>query len=139
MKRDATNSSNDSYSFTFKARYGCGEICSLFLNGSEVVACGSNGTYTVVQQLDGTSTTVAVSAPGSLSIVTNPSPLTFTSESAIPSVTTGTVTVTYPAGVDYNITFTPSGGTTYPCTPINISGQAPCSTAQASHALNLSR
>jgi hypothetical protein len=128
-RRDATNSSNDDYKFTFKARYGCGEICSLFQNGPEVVACSSNGTYTVVQQLDGTSTTVTVTAPGSISIVTNPSPLTFTGSNSNPSVTTGTVTVTYPAGVNYDITFTPSGSTFYPCTPIHITGIAPCSTA----------
>ena len=123
-KKGATNSSNDDFDFTFKARYGCGDVCSIFLEGAPVVTCNPNGSYTVVQNLNGTNTTVTVTAPGSTSIVTNPNPLVFTTADAVPNVNTGTVTVTYPAGVNYNITFTPSGTGTY-CSPLNIAGTAP--------------
>ncbi len=123
-KKGATNSSNDDFDFTFKARYGCGDFCSLALNGSPMVTCNPDGTYTVVQNLNGTNTTVTVTAPGSLSIVTNPSPLVFTTADAVPNVNTGAVTVHYPAGVNYNITFTPSG-TGFYCVSQNVAGTAP--------------
>ncbi|MFN0212860.1 MAG: hypothetical protein ACKVT2_01285, partial [Saprospiraceae bacterium] len=123
-KKDATNGSNDDFDFTFKARFGCGDVCSLFANGAPSFICNPDGSYTVVQNLNGTNTTVTVTAPGSTSIVTNPSPLTFTTADAMPNVNTGSVTVTYPAGANYNITMTPSGNGSY-CNPINISGIAP--------------
>src|SRR5688572_3454825 len=97
-KKDATNSSNDDFDFTFKARYGCGDLCSIFFNGPPTITCNPNGTYTVVQPLNGTNTTVTVTAPGSTSIVTSPSPLTFTTADAMPNVNQGTVTVVYPQG-----------------------------------------
>jgi uncharacterized repeat protein (TIGR01451 family) len=124
-KKEATNASDDSFDFTFKARNGCGDLCSLTAEGDPVVTCTGDETYTVVQNVFGTSTTVTVSAPGSTSIVTNPSPLTFTSAIAVPNVNTGTVTVTYPVGVDYDITLTPSGTGSF-CVPVYVSGTAPC-------------
>ena len=124
----ATNSSNDDFDFTFKARYGCGDLCSLFLDGAPTITCNANGTYTVVQKLNGTNTTISVSAPGSNSIVTSPSPLTFTTADATPNVNQGTVTVIYNQGTPYNITFTPStgGGASAYCNALNVSGSSPC-------------
>ena len=123
-KKGATNSSNDAFDYTFKARYGCGELCSLNKEGNPTITCNPNGSYTIVQNLSGSNTTVSVSATGSTSISTNPNPLTFTTADAIPNVNTGTVTVTYPAGVNYNITMTPSGTGSF-CIPVSISGAAP--------------
>ncbi|MFN0214144.1 MAG: T9SS type A sorting domain-containing protein [Saprospiraceae bacterium] len=123
-KKDATDSSNDDFDFTFKARYGCGDACGLFADGAPKITCNPDGSYTVVQNLFGTNTTVSVTAPGSSSIVTDPNPLTFTTADAIPNVNTGSVTVTYPAGVNYDVTFTPSGTGSF-CNPVHISGTAP--------------
>ncbi|HJW29407.1 MAG TPA: hypothetical protein VJ508_09155, partial [Saprospiraceae bacterium] len=120
------NTNDQDFSINFKARFGCGENCAFLTNGAPVITCQSNGSYTVFQNVVGTSTTVTVVAPGSTSIVTNPDPLTFTDLSPGPptNVNSGTVTVTYPSGVNYNITMTPSGtGTT--CNPITLSGTAP--------------
>jgi hypothetical protein len=126
-KRDATDGSNDGFSLNaFKARYGCGEYCSLELWGPDTLTCDvPNGTYTVKQNLIGTSTNVEVSAPGSLSIFTYPSPLVF-GESG--TVNEGYAIVTYDEDDDYEITFisTPSSGSEGYCNdPITISGTAP--------------
>ncbi|MEY3195305.1 MAG: hypothetical protein RIQ78_1402, partial [Bacteroidota bacterium] len=124
-KLGATDSTNDAFDYTFKARYGCGELCYFATDGEPVVNCNPNGTYTVVQHVYGNSTTIDVVAPGSSSIVTNPSPLTFTTTNTIPNVNEGTVTVTYPAGTNYNITMSPVMGLDGYCDPINITGTAP--------------
>ncbi len=76
-RKDATTSNNDDFDFTFKARYGCGDFCSLFQDGAPIITCNPDGSYQVVQNLFGTSTTVTISAPGSTSIATSPDPLTF--------------------------------------------------------------
>ena len=123
-KTGATDASNDVFDFTFKARYGCGDFCSLMFDGDPIVTCNPNGTYQVVQQVNGTNTNVTVTAPGSLSIVTTPTPLTLTTAAAIPNINYGTITVTYPAGVNYNITYTPSGDGVF-CLPLNRSAWAP--------------
>jgi len=120
------NTNNQDFSINFKARNGCGESCSFLTNGQPVITCAQNGTYTVFQNVVGTSTTVTVVAPGSNSIVTNPSPLVFTDLDPAPpaNVNSGTVTVTYPVGVNYNITMTPTG-TGSVCNPITLAGTAP--------------
>ncbi|HEY3385444.1 MAG TPA: hypothetical protein VGK46_02975, partial [Saprospiraceae bacterium] len=123
-KKGATDSSNDDFDFTFKARFGCGDFCSLLFDAAPIVTCNPDGSYQVVQQLNGTSSTVTTTATGSTSIVTDPSPLTFTTADAIPNINTGTVTVTYAAGVNYNITYTPSGEGPF-CLPLTRSGTAP--------------
>ena len=124
-KLGATDSTNDDFTYSFKARYGCGELCYFSTNGDPVVNCNPDGSYTVVQNVYGNSTTVEVTAMGSSSISTSPSPLTFTTTNTIPNVNQGTVTVTYPAGINYNITMAPVMGLDGYCDPITISGTAP--------------
>ncbi|MBN8677591.1 MAG: hypothetical protein J0M29_05155 [Chitinophagales bacterium] len=102
---------SDNFSINFKARFGCGENCAMYTNGAPVLTCNPDGSYKVLINVVGTSTTVNVTAPGSTSIVTVPNPLTFTDLDPGPpaNVNAGTVTVTYPAGVDYNITLDATG------------------------------
>jgi|GEM_PF-4994636 len=126
-RRGATNSSNDAFDFTFKARYGCGDFCFTQLFGPDSVRCNPNGTYTVRQNINATNTTVTVTAPGNSGIVYSHTPFTFTTASASPAVNTGWVEVTFPASVNnYSITFTPSteANSDY-CDILNVTGVAP--------------
>ncbi|MDP1622768.1 MAG: T9SS type A sorting domain-containing protein [Bacteroidales bacterium] len=130
-KRGATNSSNDNFDFTFKARYGCGDspnVCTIFQNGPATTVCNPNGTYTVTVNLNGTNGTFTVTDPNARSISTIPSPLTFTNVASNPGVVSGTVIANYNPGVNYNLVFTGTTG----CSSLNVAGPGPCCIMNAS-------
>ena len=131
---DQDNGNN--FSVNFKARYGCGDsdvvICNL-QEMSTMTQCNIDGTYTVTTSVSGSNGNYAVTdnTGQAVSIQTNPSPLILTNLGETNPVVQGTVSVTYPVGVNYNFTIAENGDGNDP-NPINsadcvidISGTGP--------------
>ena len=121
----------------FKARYGCGDdvtICALELADEETVVCNPDGGFTVTVPVYGNNGEFRgfdVNAVPQFSDA-----ICFTNPAATPSVISGTITMTYPAGVmGYNITISaqspPDGACADPANAADcmeiVSGSAPAS------------
>ncbi|GAB5472163.1 MAG: hypothetical protein Mars2KO_02620 [Maribacter sp.] len=128
----------------FKARFGCGDadvlICNL-AEGTPTTSCNDDGTYTVSVPIEGINGEFYAYDPNATPTLSTSVCLTNSSDT---NVTSGTLELTYPQGVDYNITIfeatsssppiaVPNGACPDPdgtlggadeCT-VNVSGTAP--------------
>jgi hypothetical protein len=114
------------FEFTFKARHGCGDAanagCYVELAGEPTTTCSAdNSTYTVNINIQGVNGTYQVSGNGSLSVA---APVTLTNIAATPPITSGTLSITFPASQStYTVAVNGVSGTT--CSIAGITGNAP--------------
>ena len=108
---------------TFKGRYGCGDadvILCLIEEDTTYTTCNTDGTYSIVTQVQGINGTYVgvdnTNTPG-VTFDYNPDPLTLTNLGSANPVITGTLTANYPNGVPYNFTIYEDTGS-----PNNSSG-----------------
>jgi hypothetical protein len=116
----------------FKARFGCGDptICFLEADEPEIDCNTTNGTYTVTVPITGNNGQYVGTDPNATPTTSAPVCLTNLGETG---VITGEIVMTYPIGVDYNISIAPVVPATDGCaTPFNptqctaqVSGTAP--------------
>ena len=97
----------------FKARFGCGDsdvvICSLAVE-DPIVSCAVNGEYTVTVPINGANGQYTANDPNSLSISSDIC-LGNLGGGAI----SGSFTLTYSQGIDYNIEISPVDPSTNGC------------------------
>ncbi|MDQ3015304.1 MAG: VWA domain-containing protein, partial [Bacteroidota bacterium] len=104
------NQDFSSQNVTFKGRFGCGDadvILCLIEEVGTTTTCNTNGTYSVVTQVQGINGTyVGVDNTNTPGVTFNyaPNPLTLTNLGSANPVITGTLTANYPNGVPYNFT-----------------------------------
>ncbi len=114
-----------SLSVNFKARFGCGDSDVVFCGLEEnqtTTQCNADGTYTVTTSVDGANGNYVVNdnTGQATIVVVNPDPLLLTNLGATNPILSGTVSVTYPLGVNYNFVISENGDANAP-DPINSS------------------
>ena len=122
---------DEDFGFNFKARFGCGDsgivACSIE-NTGETAVCNGDGTYSLTLDVNGINGQYTAADPNALSISSD----VCLGNTGAGTATSGSFTLVYPEGTDYDVTVSEVSPSTLSCAdPVN-SGDCGFSTSGTS-------
>lgn len=110
---------DEDFGFNFKARFGCGDsdiaVCGIE-STAETTVCNGDGTYTLTLDVTGINGQYTAVDPAAINI----SPDVCLGNTGAGTATSGSFTLVYPEGTDYNVTVSEISPSTLTCAdPIN--------------------